>query len=269
MRLREMGCGGGISPAKISAISANGRHVFVALEKPGSNWERAESVRRIDATTGTDSTPAKIPQPFLPDALIWVNELDALCVLQHRELWIYAPDLLSTQARIPYPGRPGFVSHAENHLLLAERSGTCTLVNLTTASSAHLHGSRNKDKKRSFAIDTPFLSHAFAHGDGRLIRVVDNSWATGRIYFHADPKAEPRVIDSGNAHAVAAIHWDTQRLAISGTGKDLVLFSTTGERLVEVNQAAEARVYQLEFSPAGTKIAAFNADGTVRTFHVR
>jgi len=253
-------------PKSIEAITSNAQHVFVALASFPREGEEDESIRRIDVNTGMDSTPPSIPQPFLPHALIWNDELDVLSVLNDEELWIYSPDLQSVQTRIPYAGSLPFVSQAGKFILIAEGTGSCTLIDLAAASASHVHGPPNKGQDNTIAIDAPFLSNAFAAGDGRLIRVVDNSWATGRVYFHPDPTAEPREIDSENGHAVAAVHWPTKRLAVSGTEKNLILFSTSGDRLGSVRHAATDRVYSLDFSPSGARIAALSSDAVVKIF---
>lgn len=249
----------------IDAITCNQDHVFVALNA-SYPYKDKESIRLLDVATGADSTPKGIPQPFLVEALVWSPELKALCLLENEGLWIFSPDLLSVKTRIPYSGRLPFVTSDGKSILLAERSESCSLIDLKTESISHIYGSPHKKGDSMIATDTPFLSNAFHSTGGPLIRIIDNSWATGRIYFHPTPKDTPKESDSKNGHAVAAVHWPTSRLVVSGTEKNLLLFSTSGTLLGNISGATTERTYSLAFSPSGTKIAALSSDGRIKIF---
>lgn len=249
----------------IDAVTCNTDHVYVALDA-SYPYENAESIRRLDVTNGADSTPKGIPQPFLVQALAWSTELKALCALEHEALWIYSDDLLSVAKKIPYSGRLPIVTSDGKSVLLAERTGSCTLVDLKAGSIGHIHGPPNKGEDNSVAIDAPFLSNAFYSSSGPLIRIIDNSWATGRIYFHSTIKDAAIEKDSKNGHAVAGVHWPTQRLAVSGTEKNLLLFSTTGDALGEVRAATTERTYAVAFSPSGSRLATLSSDGRIKIF---
>jgi hypothetical protein len=251
----------------INAITCNADHVFVALD-PTYPYKDIESIRRLDVATGEDSTPKGIPQPFLPHALVWSEHLGALCILEHEALWIYSPDLLSVKSRIPYAGSLPIVTSDGKSILLAERNGSCTSIDLEAGSVTHIHGPPHKGRSNMIVMDAPFLSNAFHSTDGPLIRIIDNSWATGLIYFHATPAAEPATEDSQNGHAVAAVHWPAGRLAVSGTERNLLLFSTAGDSIGEVTRATSDRTYSLAFSPSGGKVAALSSDGEIRIFKV-
>jgi hypothetical protein len=246
-------------------VTCNSDRVFVALDA-SYPYEDAESIRCLEVATGADSTPKGIPQPFLVQALVWSTELKALCALEHEALWIYSADLLSVAKKIPYSGRLPIVTSDGKSVLLAERTGNCTLVDLKAGSIEHIHGPPNKGEDNSVAIDAPFLSNAFHSSSGPLIRIIDNSWATGRIYFHRTLKDAAIEKDSKNGHAVAGVHWPTQRLAVSGTSKNLLLFSATGEALGEVDGATTERTYAVAFSPSGSRIATLSSDGRIKVF---
>jgi WD40 repeat protein len=251
----------------IEAITCNSDHVYVALEASYPHQE-ADSIRRLDLRSGADSTPEGIPQPFLVHALVWSLALKALCVLEHEGLWIYSADLLSVATRIPYSGTLPIVTSDGKSVLLAERSGSCTSIDLKAGTAAHIHGPPHKGRDNMIVMDAPFLSNAFHSTGGPLVRIIDNSWATGRIYFHNTPKEVAIQRDSKNGHAVAAIHWPTQQLAVSGTGKNLLLFSTSGAVLAEIGGATTERTYALAFSSSGSKIATLSSDGRIKVFKV-
>lgn len=251
----------------IEAITCNSDHVYVALDA-SSPYKDAESIRRLDVTNGADSTPKGIPQPFLVHALIWSPEVKALCVLEHDALWIYSADLLSVVKRFPYSGCLPIVTSDGKSVLLAEQNGSCTSIDLKAGLIDHIHGPPNRGRDNLSAIDAPFLSNAFSSSSGPLIRIIDNSWATGCVYFHRNPKDAAVKMDSKNGHAVAAVHWPTQRLAVSGTEKNLLLFSTTGTVLAELRGATTERTYALSFSPSGSKIATLSLDGRIKVFDV-
>jgi len=250
----------------IDAVTCNADHVYVALDA-SYPYEDAESIRRLDVANGVDSKPKGIPEPFLVQALVWSPEIKALCALEHEALWIYSADLLTVANRVPYSGRLPIVTSDGKCVLLAERTGSCTLIDLKAGSIDHIHGPPNKSWDNLVAIDAPFLSNAFHSSGGSFIRVIDNSWATGRIYFHSTPKDTGIEKDSKNGHAVAAVHWATQRLAVSGTEKNLLLFSVTGTALGEVRGATTDRTYAISFSPSGTKIATLSSDGRIKVFN--
>jgi WD40 repeat protein len=250
----------------IDAVTCNSDHVYVALDASYPNKD-AESIRRLDLSTGADSTPKGILQPFLVQALVWSPELKALCVLEHEALWIYSTDLLTVTKRVPYSGRLPMVTSDGKSVLLAECTGSCTLIDLKAGSVDHIHGPPNKGGANLVPIDAPFLSNAFHSSGGSLIRIIDNSWATGKIYFHSNPKDTAIEMDSQNGHAVAAVHWPTQKLAVSGTEKNLLLFSTKGTVLGEVQGATTERTYALSFSPSGSKIATLSSDGRLKVFN--
>lgn len=249
----------------IETVTCNSDHVYVAVNASLIR-EDAESIRRLDVATGADSTPKGIPEPFLVHALIWSPELKALCVLEHEALWIYSSDLLSVTKRVPYSGSLPIVTSDGKSVLLAERTGSCTLIDLKTGSIDHIHGPPHKGRDSTIVMDAPFLSNAFYSTGGTFLRIIDNSWATGRIYFHNNPKDAGVEKDSKNGHAVAAVHWPSQRLAVSGTEKNLLLFSATGAALGEVRGATTERTYSLSFSPSGSKIATLSSDGRIKIF---
>lgn len=249
----------------INAVTCHTDHVFVVLDASYPNRD-AESIRRIEVATGVDATPKGIPQPFLAEALVWSRELMQLCVLEHEALWIYSADLLSVSQKIPYSGRLPIVTSDGKSVLLAEMTGSCALIDLKAASIRHIHGPPNKGDDNMVAIDAPALSNAFHSSGGPLIRIIDNSWATGAIYFHSTPESPAIEMDSKNGHAVAAVHWPSQRLAVSGTKKNLLLFSTDGKVLGEIEGATTARTYSIAFSPSGSKIATLSSDGQIKIF---
>lgn len=249
----------------IDAVTCNSDHVFVALDASYPHND-AESIRRLEVATGADSTPKGIPQPFLVQALVWSTELKVLCALEHEALWIYSADLLSVARKIPYSGSLPIVTSDGKSVLLAERTGSCALVDLKAGSIGHIYGPPNKGENNSVATDAPFLSNAFHSSGGSLIRIIDNSWVTGRIDFHSTLKDAAIEKDSKNGHAVAGVHWPTQRLAVSGTTKNLLLFSTTGEALGEVQGATTERTYAVAFSPSGSRIATLSSDGRIKVF---
>jgi WD40 repeat protein len=250
----------------IEAVTCDSSHVYVALNASYPN-ENAESIRRLDVANGNDSTPKGIPQPFLVEALLWSPELKALCVLENEALWIYSANLLSVAKRVPYSGRLPIVTSDGKSVILAECNGSCSLIDLKAGSIDHIHGPPNNGDANSVPIDAPFLSNAFHSSSGPLIRIIDNSWATGRIFFHSTPKDAAMEKDSKNGHAVAAVHWPTDRLAVSGTEKNLLLFSTTGTELGEIRGATTERTYSLSFSPTGSKIATLSSDGRIKVFN--
>ena len=249
----------------VDAVTCSSDHVFVALDA-SYPYKDAESIRRLDVATGVDSTPKGIRQPFLVHALVWSPELKALCALEHEALWIFSADLLSVAQRVPYSGSLPIVTSDGKSVLLAERPGSCTLIDLKAGSIDHIHGPPQKGKDNTIVIDAPFLSNAFHSSGGPLIRIIDNSWATGRIYFHSTPKDPAIEKDSKNGHAVAGVHWPTQRLAVSGTEKNLLLFSTSGDVLGEVPGATTERTYSVAFSPSGSRIATLSSDGRIKVF---
>ncbi len=251
----------------IKAITCNNDHVYIALESSIS-YEDAESIRRLDVANGVDSTPKGIPQPFLVQALVWSPELKALCILEHEALWIYSSDLISVARRVPYSGSLPIVTSDGKSVLLAEDTGSCNLIDLKAGSIEHIHGPLHKAGDNMTAMDAPFLSNAFHSSGGPLIRIIDNSWATGRIYFQSTPKDGAIEKDSKNGHAVAAMHWPTKRLAVSGTEKNLLLFSATGTALGEIRGATTERTYALSFSSSGSKIATLSSDGRIKVFDV-
>lgn len=251
----------------IECICSGPEHTYVALDSSYPH-EEAESIRRLDVQSGDDSTPNGIPQPFLPQALIWSNDLNALCVLKHEELWIYSSDLKSVKAKIPYASSLPFVSSDGNKVLLSQHGGSCNQIDLKAESVTHVYGPPNKGRDGMIAIDAPFLSNAFMASDGRLIRIVDNSWSTGRVHLHADPKSKAKVVDSKNGHAVADVHWSTGQLAISGTSTNLLLLSTDGAFLGEMKSAVPARAYTVAFSPSGAKLAVSSENGLVKVFSI-
>jgi len=249
----------------IHAVTCDADHVYVSLDASYPHRE-GESIRRISVADGADSTPKGIPQPFLVKALVWSEDRKALCALEHEAFWIYSADMLSVAQKIPYSGRLPIVTSDGKSVLLAEATGSCTRIDLESESITHIHGPPHQGDAFSPPIDAPFLSNAFHSSGGPLIRIIDNSWATGRIYFHITIKDEATERDSKNGHAVAAVHWPTQRLAVSGTEKNLLLFSTNGTALAEIERATTERTYSLSFSPTGSKIAALSADGRIKVF---
>ncbi len=251
----------------IGAITCNSDHVYVALNADTLQHNNEESIRRLNVATGADSTPKGIPQPFLVHALVWSNQLNTLCVLENEGLWIYSTDLISVTNRVSYSGRLPRVTSDGKSILLTERTGSCTLIDLKDTSINHIHGPPNKGPSGMVAMDAPFLSNAFHAKGGKLIRIIDNSWSTGRIYFHNTPKDTGKELDSENGHAVAAVHWPTQRLAVSGTENNLLLLSTTGTSLGEIQNATTERTYSIAFSPSGFKIATLSQDGRIKIFN--
>lgn len=249
----------------VDAMTCSSDHVFVAIHASFSSKDE-ESIRRLDLATGADSTPKGIPQPFLARALVWSEEFQSLCILGHEGLWLYAEDLLSVKQKIPYTGMLPIVTSDGKSVLLAERTESCTLIDLKTGTSSHIHGPVHTGRDAVMAMDLPFLSNAFHATGGSLIRVIDNSWATGRIYFHHTPKDKATDQDSKNGHAVAAVNWPAQRLAVSGTAKNLLLFATDGTHLGELRDATDVRTYSIAISPSGTKIATLGLDGRIHVF---
>ena len=253
----------------LDGIACGGDHVYVALGDMGVD-RSGEAIRRLELATGKDTTPKGIPQPFLVGALVWSEEAGALCVLEHSGLTVYAPDLMSVKTRVPCGERVRWkVTSDGKSILLAEREGNCSVVDVMAGSLSHVHGPPMEDGDGSVTTDAPFLSNAFYSSGGPLIRIVDNSWATGRIHFHATPADVAKEVDSKNGHAVAAVHWPSGRLAVSGTEENLLLYSTTGDLIVEMEKAVTSRTYALAFSPSGKRVAALGEDGMVRVFEVR
>lgn len=256
----------------IQSVVANDRDAFIALDLPLSERKKEMAIRRFDTHSGIDSTPVGIPQPFLPDTLIWSKSIGALALLKHGEICVYSNDLMSVQTRIPYSGLLPHISQGGSTILLSEspgEDGSCTRIDLKSSKTEQIYGQPPDPNDNSFTVDVPFLSNAFAHADGRLIRIIDNSWSTGRIYFHRQPKQEPREVDSGNGHAVAAIHWPSDRFAVSGTAKNLLVFSTKGDLLAKLENATTERVYDLAFSPSGNKVAALSSNGAIKIFRIQ
>lgn len=206
--------------------------------------------------------------PFLVQALVWSPELKKLCILEHKALWIYSANLLTIATRVPYSGTLPIVTSNGKSVLLAEQTGSFTSINLKNGSLEHIHGPPNQCRNNLTTIDSPFLSNAFHSAGGPLIRIIDHSWATGRIYFHSTPNDAAVEKDSKNGHAVAAVHWPTQRLVVSGTTKNLILHSTSGSLLHEFRSATTARTYALAISPSGSKIASLSTDGRIKVFDV-
>jgi WD40 repeat protein len=252
---------------RIAAVTCTPDHVYVAQHE-GFAENKAKTILRLDIATGADSTPQGIPEPFLVYALVWSPAVKSLCVLENKALSIYSDDLMSVANRIPYSDDWPFVSSEGKSVLLAEHDGCCTLVDLKAGSARHLHGP-TKQQATPVPTDAPFLSNAFHSHGGPFIRIIDNSWATGRIYFHKTPKDAPIELDSKNGHAVAAVHWPTQRLAVSGTQKNLLLFSTKGTAVDELKAATTSRPLAISFSPSGSKIATLSGDHRVQIFSVR
>ena len=235
----------------IDAIATGKSHVFVALS--GSiDGSRPYRILRFNAETGDDLTPPGVPEPFLTHAMEWIEEMDSLCVLMDEGISIYSTDLQTVTKKISYEGHP-FFSATGTSVLLAERSGSCTRINLESSELSLIHGPPHVESSM-VAMDAPFLSNAFANG-GKLIRVVDNSWTTGTVSFHDGEDSEPVTADSENGHAIAAVHWPTQRLAISGTEENLLIFDTEGTKLGRIKHAVTERTYAMAFSPSGNQIA--------------
>ncbi len=255
------------TPVAIEAIDASDEHVYVLLETFHLD-QPVQAIRRLTLTTGEDTTPKAVPQPFLPQEVFWCDEQDLLCVLQHDAIWAYSSDMTSVVSKIPYSGRLPFVSRADNVMLLAMDFGSCTAIDLDSGTVKHVHGQPLEGADRSVPIDSAFLSNAFLSPDGRLIRVIDNSWSTGTIHFHPTPESVAVQIDSGNGHAVAAVDWQTNRLVVSGTERNLSVFSTSGEFVAHVSEAASDRVLSLAFSPSDARVATLSRDGQIKVFDI-
>ena len=249
----------------VCAIACSKSHVFVVLDGSTLAESKSDRIRRFESQSGEDQTPPGIPQPFLPDAMAWIEETDSICVLMNEGIWIYSSDLQNVIRKVAYEGNP-FFSAAGGFALLAERGGSCTLADLTAGTTTTVHGTPHVTGSSMIAIDAPFLSNAFADGKGKLIRVVDNSWSTGSVAFHKDRTSKPTTVDSGNGHAIAAVHWPTRRLAVSGTEQNLLLFDTSGKRLTKIGNAVTERTYAMAFSPSGSKIATLGSDGGIKVF---
>lgn len=112
-----------------------------------------------------------------------------------------------------------------------------------------------------------FFGSSFLWQDATF-QIIDNSWATGQIFFHRTATDAPVEKDSKNGHAVAAVHWPTGRLAVSGTEQNLLLFSTTGQRLARRPLATSERTYAVAFSPSGQKIATLDQHGSIGVFSI-
>ncbi len=249
----------------IPAVTASPRHVFFSQGWLTSEAGAPRGIRRLGLATGRDSANPGVSLESAPDSLIWMEAQNGLFVLNSSEAVLFSEDLQTARPLGTWDGLP-FVSHAGKFVLLAERTGRCALFDLD--SPGVMRKFTPLGGQHGGGIDTPFLSNAFHAEDGGLIRVVDNSWLTGRICFHPKPDAEATVIDSENGHAVAAVHWPTSRLAISGTEKNLLLLSTSGQVAVRLSQIAADRVLSLDFSPSGQKLAALSGDGRVKIFEV-
>ncbi|MEK7951712.1 hypothetical protein [Luteolibacter soli] len=253
----------------IVAMTSNMAHVYVALEAGAGDG--VESIRRVDVATGKDATPKGMLQPFLPRAMLWMPMAGGLCVVTQAEVWIYSQDLTGVEARIPYEGSgyPEVTSDGKT-ILLWERGGRCRVIwpGAGGSATAALTGKWREVADDKIVTDAPFLSNAFYETGGGMVRVIDNSWSTGRIYFHASPVKEAREEPSENGHAIAAVDWSRKRVAVSGTSKNLLLFTTAGERQLEMRDAVRSRTYSMAFSPGGKWLAALGEDGSVRVFEM-
>ncbi|MFT3992555.1 MAG: PQQ-binding-like beta-propeller repeat protein [Luteolibacter sp.] len=279
-------------PKPISSLTCSTKHVFLTTDSSD------DSIQRLGLETGEDTTPkesslkttskTKVGSTRIgsPGVFLWNEACQALCVLQHEltmnseekshsvrnRLFLHSPDSLNARPTIDYTGSSNPLASCDGTtLLLAEReSQSCTLVDLSTGTGTLIYGPPLPEvapEDLGGSCDTPALSNAFSSPEGSFIRVVDNFWSGGDIHFH--PKsALPSKLHFPQGHIIAAVHWPTQRLLVSGMTTNLTLCNTSGEILEKLKNVTGARVWSMAFSPNGKKAAALNEKGEIKIFEI-
>ncbi|MFT4177025.1 MAG: hypothetical protein QM627_10255 [Luteolibacter sp.] len=280
-------------PKPISNLTCSTKHVFLVTHAGGG------SIRRLELETGQDTTP-KISPPKAADgtkinqirigsprALRWNETLQVLYALQseltvrsgeesldiQNRLFLHSPDSLKAQPTLYYTGslNPLASSNGATILLAERESQTCTLIDLSTGTSTLIYGPPlPKVAVDSFggADDAPFLSNAFYSTDGSFIRIIDNFWSGGNIHFHPKPHLPSTKVRFPQGHIVAAVHWPSKRLLVSGMTTNLALCTTAGEMIEELKNVTGGRAYSLAFSPSGKKAASLSDTGYVKIFEI-
>lgn len=130
------------------------------------------------------------------------------------------------------------------------------VTDLDSGKDVYLVGPRRLDESESlvFTIDAPFCSSLSHDGDDRIVYAIDNSWATGTVFIHTISTRETIKFGSRNGHVVLDVDWQSQRIALGGTSKDLTLLDFDGKELAELKNAVDSRIMSIEFSPSKRQV---------------
>ncbi|RYD33253.1 MAG: hypothetical protein EOP86_13825 [Verrucomicrobiaceae bacterium] len=244
--------------SNVLSVTASDHHVFVAV----GDHIPADGVARLDVLTGEETTPANTPKPFPCATLSWSAEMNALWVLHRGAIWKYSSDFVSLAPEIsgcgsPFPKSSPHVLCAGGLILVAERSGLAHLVDPEKRMVRKI-----AKATMDSGIDSGSLRNAFVAADGRLIWVTDNGWNMGEIYFQSGPDApETEWLGDLQGRPVAAVHWRSERFAVTGNAGGLSVFSTEGNILQQMVNAIPGGAGCLVFSPSGQKLAAVTDKG--------
>lgn len=121
----------------------------------------------------------------------------------------------------------------------------------------------------SSSSDVPFISNARHDGKETLIWSVDNSWGSGTVNVSNIVTKKVISFDARNGHVVMDVDFDRQRIALSGTSKDLTVVDFGGQVITDLKKAASRRNAAIEFSPSGNQILVGSWDHTLTIYRIK
>ena len=251
-----------------------------------SNGDRTgPSVILVDATDGstalskTSDELAKLSGlPFFIPSRITIHPVNGQVLVSNfsTHFWdnayIFDPKLNSVEKRLGIDSTPkkiAFTRNGERLTILAD-TDVLNVRSVEQNADVFFAGKRISEPRKgiSFTIDAPVYSNAIHDGRDLIVYSRDNSWGTGSIYIHRLSTKKTIEFDGLNGHIVMDVDFANERIAVSGTSKDIVIFDFSGNRIAKAKNPTGERYFQLRYSPNGGKLMVCNDEDHVWIFAI-